>query len=77
VPSTQKIIENCRRIQDVAETIRLQSPITAVPDLADLVDLLARRVEGLAKELSGELSTVSLQAGSAVGMIDEHIQEHR
>ena len=36
VPSTQKIIEDCRKIRDVAEMIREQSPIPEVPDLAEL-----------------------------------------
>jgi hypothetical protein len=77
VPSTQKIIEDCRKIQDVAEMIREQSPIPEVPDLAELFGLLAKGVEDLAKEMNGQLSSVSIQAGSALGMIDEHIQDHR
>ncbi len=50
--------------------IREQSSIPDVPDLAILIGELAARVEGLAKELA----SVSLQAGSALGMIGEHVE---
>jgi hypothetical protein len=73
MPSTSKIIADCRKIQKTAGTIKEQTSIPDVPDLAILIGALAARVEGLAEELN----SVSLQAGNALGMIDEHVEcEH-